>query len=205
MVRRQLAARGISDRRVLAALATVPREHFVPEHLLDQACADLPLPSAHGQTISQPFIVALMTQEAALTRRSRVLEVGTGTGYHAAVLANLADHVWTVERVPELSVAAQRRLSEIGVDNVTLIVGDGAEGHEAAAPYDAIVVAAAAPAPPAPLVRQLTPGGRLIIPVGDRAEQRLMVYRRHGDGLEARDAGPCRFVPLVSPHAFDPE
>src|SRR6267378_1657375 len=126
MVRRQLASRGISDRRVLAALATVPREHFVPEHLMDQACADAALPAAHGQTISQPFIVALMTQEAGLTRRSRVLEIGTGTGYHAAVLANLSHHVWTVERVPELSAAAARRLEEIGVRNVTLVVGDGA-------------------------------------------------------------------------------
>lgn len=205
MVRRQLAARGISDRRVLAALATIPREHFVPEHLLDQACADLPLPSAHGQTISQPYIVALMTQEAALTRRSRVLEVGTGTGYHAAVLANLAGHVWTVERVAELSAAAKRRLSEIGVENVTLVVGDGAEGHAPGAPYDAIVVAAAAPSPPDPLIRQLAAQGRLIIPVGNRVEQHLMVYRRREDGLESRNAGPCRFVPLVSPLAFGAE
>lgn len=205
MVRRQLAARGISDRRVLAALATIPREHFVPEHLMDQACADLPLPSAYGQTISQPYIVALMTQEAALTRHSQVLEVGTGTGYHAAVLANLAGHVWTIERVPELSAAAKRRLSEIGVGNVTVVVGDGAEGYPPAGPYDAIVVAAAAPRPPDPLVHQLAIGGRLIIPVGDRVEQRLMEYRRRGDGLDARDHGPCRFVPLVSTHAFDPE
>src|SRR6267378_1869624 len=123
MVRRQLASRGISDRRVLAALATVPREHFVPEHLMDQACADAALPAAHGQSISQPFIVALMTQEAALTRRSRVLE--------------------------------------IGVRNVTLVVGDGARGYTPAAPYDAIVVAAAAPSPPPALVEQLGPGGRL--------------------------------------------
>lgn len=202
MVRRQLAARGISDRRVLAALATVPREHFVPEHLLDQACADLPLPAAHGQTISQPYIVALMTQVAGLNRRSRVLEIGTGTGYHAAVLANLGQHVWTVERVPELSAAAGLRLAEIGVRNVTLVVGDGALGHAPAAPYDAIVVAAAAPAAPPALLDQLAPGGRLVIPVGDRYEQRLMVYRRSANGFESTDTGPCRFVPLISPDAF---
>lgn len=206
MVRRQLAARGISDRRVLAALATIPREHFVPEHLLDQACADLPLPSAHGQTISQPYIVALMTQEAALTRRSRVLDIGTGTGYHAAVLANVAGQVWSVERVPELLAAARHRLADIGVKNVTLVQGDGAQGYPPAAPYDAIVVAAAAPWPPPALVQQLLPGGRLVIPVGDLVEQHLMVYRRRGDGgLDARDTGPCRFVPLVSPDAFGPE
>jgi len=206
MVRRQLAARGIADKRVLAALATVPREHFVPEHLMDQACADAPLPSGHGQTISQPYIVALMTQEAALTRRSHVLEVGTGTGYHTAVLANVGGHVWSVERVPELAAAARRRLAEIGVQNVTLVEGDGAQGYPAAAPYDAIVVAAAAPFPPPALARQLLPGGRLVIPIGHLAEQRLMVYRRRIDGgLDAKDTGPCRFVPLLSPDAFRPE
>lgn len=206
MVSRQLAARGISDKRVLAALATVPREHFVPEHLMDQACADAPLPSAHGQTISQPYIVALMTQEAALDRRSRVLDIGTGTGYHAAVLANLARHVWSVERVPELALAARRRLQEIGVQDVTVVEGDGAQGYPPAAPYDAIVVAAAAPFPPPALIRQLRPNGRLVIPIGDLVEQRLMTYRPRPDGqLESRDNGPCRFVPLVSPDAFRPE
>jgi len=205
MVRRQLAARGISDRRVLATLATVPREHFVPEHLLDQACDDLPLPAAHGQTISQPYIVAFMTVHAALTRRSRVLEIGTGTGYHAAILARLAGHVWSVERVPELSVAAGRRLGEIGVRNVTLVVGDGALGHAPEAPYDAIIVAAASPKAPPALLEQVAPGGRLVIPVGDRAEQRLMVYHRTGDGFETEDTGPCRFVPLISPDAFSAE
>ena len=199
---RQLEARGITDRRVLATLATIPREHFVPEHLMDQACADAALPTAHGQSISQPFIVALMTQEAGVSRKSRVLDVGTGTGYHAAILARLAGHVWTIERVPQLSAAAARRLAEVGIRNFTPIVGDGARGHATAAPYDAILVAAAAPAPPQALIDQLGPSGRLVIPVGDLAEQELMIYQRRGGRLESRTAGPCRFVPLLSPDAF---
>jgi protein-L-isoaspartate(D-aspartate) O-methyltransferase len=205
MVRRQIAARGITDRRVLAALASVPREHFVPEHLLDQACTDTPLPAGHGQTISQPFMVALMTTEARLGRRSRVLEIGTGTGYHAAVLARIAGHVWTLERVPQLSTAAQRRLTELEIANVTCLVGDGAQGYPAEAPYDAIVVAAAAPVVPPLLLRQLAPGGRLVIPVGDRIEQRLLVYQATDAGYRVHDAGPCRFVPLLSPDAFRAE
>jgi protein-L-isoaspartate(D-aspartate) O-methyltransferase len=202
MVRSQIASRGVSNTRVLAALAAVPREEFVPEHLLDQACADLALPSALGQTISQPYIVALMTAEAGLTRRSRVLEIGTGTGYHAAVLAHIAGHVWTVERLPQLSAAAGRRLRHLGVRNVSCLVGDGARGHPDRAPYDAIVVAAAAPAPPRALLAQLAPGARLVIPIGDRAGQRLTVYQATGGEPRARDLGPCRFVPLLSPDAF---
>jgi protein-L-isoaspartate(D-aspartate) O-methyltransferase len=197
MVRRQIASRGITDRRVLAAMAAVPREEFVPEHLLDQACADVPLPSGHGQTISQPFIVALMTAEARLDRHSRVLEIGTGTGYHAAVMAHIAHAVWTIERVPELSAAARRRLDALGVRNVTCVAGDGARGYPEQAPYDAIVVAAAAAAVPPALPDQLAPHGRLVIPIGDRVEQRLMVYQRDGAELRARDLGPCRFVPLL--------
>jgi protein-L-isoaspartate(D-aspartate) O-methyltransferase len=206
MVREQLAARGITDVRVLAAMAAVPRECFVPPHLKDRAYEDQPLPAGSGQTISQPFMVALMTQEAGLTRRTRVLEVGTGTGYHTAVLAKIAAHVWSLERLPELSRAAQRRLEQLGVRNVDLLIGDGAVGYPEAAPYGAIVVAAAAPAPPPRLLNQVDLGGRLVIPIGDRALQDLMVYERTPLGFRERNAGPCRFVPLVSPAAFsDPE
>jgi protein-L-isoaspartate(D-aspartate) O-methyltransferase len=203
MVRRQLRVRGIRDSRVLAAMAWVPRELFVAPELQHQAYDDMPLRASHGQTISQPYIVALMTAEARLTRRSRVLEIGTGTGYHTAVLANLAHAVWSVERHAEMSEEAGGRLAGLGITNVMLVVGDGAQGYAPAAPYQAIVVTAAAPAPPARLLNQLDLGGRLVIPVGDIANQDLMIYERTPAGFDARSAGPCRFVPLVSPAAFD--
>jgi protein-L-isoaspartate(D-aspartate) O-methyltransferase len=202
MIRRQLVTRGIKDRRVLAAMATVPRERFVPLHLYDRAYDDSPLPVGYDQTISQPYIVALMTQEARLTRRSAVLEVGTGTGYHTAILAMIARHVWSVERLSGLSHDAARRLEMLAIRNVTLAIGDGALGNPEQAPYDAIVVAAAAPNPPAPLLEQLAAGGRMVIPIGDLALQELVVVERTETGYRRRNAGPCRFVPLVSSEAF---
>jgi len=171
--------------------------------LASQAYDDVPLPATHGQTISQPYIVALMTAEAHLTRHSQVLEIGTGTGYHAAVLANLARSVWTVERVPEMVREAAGRLARLGLTNVTCLVGDGGLGHAPAAPYHAIVVAAAVPAPPPRLLNQLDLWGRLVIPVGDRSLQELMVYQRTPTGFDARSAGACRFVPLLSPAGFE--
>ncbi len=203
MVRRHLLARGIRDRRVLAAMAWAPRELFVAPSLAHQAYEDAPLPATHGQTISQPYIVALMTAEAHLTRRSRVLEIGTGTGYHTALLAKLAQTVWTVERVPEMSRDAAARLARLCLTNVVFLVGDGAEGYAPATPYHAIIVSAAAPAPPPRLLNQLDLWGRLIIPVGDLNLQELMVYQRTPNGFDIHGAGPCRFVPLVSPQAFD--
>jgi protein-L-isoaspartate(D-aspartate) O-methyltransferase len=203
MVRQQLMARGIGDRRVLAAMASVPRHQFVPEHLFHQAYDDGPLPIGHEQTISQPFIVALMTLEAKVDRRSRVLDIGTGTGYQAAVLAKIASHVWTMERLVELACEAESRLQSLGIANVSVAVGDGAVGLSEQAPYDAIVVAAAAPHPPPRLLDQLAPGGRLVIPIGNRALQELTVIERRTDGLHTRLAGGCRFVPLVSPEAFE--
>ena len=202
MVRKDLVGRGISDKRVLAAMASVRREYFVPDTTKHLAYADQPLPIGCEQTISQPYIVALMTEEAHITRHSNVLEVGTGTGYHTAVIADIARHVWSVERIAVLSDEARLRLEEIGVENVTLIVGDGAQGHLAAAPFDAIIVAAAAPNSPKPLLGQLAIGGRLVIPVGDRAIQTLYSVERTSDGLVNHTAGSCRFVPLVSPQAF---
>jgi protein-L-isoaspartate(D-aspartate) O-methyltransferase len=197
MVRRHLAARGILDRRVLAVMARLPRERFLPPDLRDQAYADSPLPIGYDQTISQPYMVALMTQEARLTRRSTVLEVGTGTGYHTAVLAHLGRHVWSMERIEPLSRRAARALQALGVRNATLLVGDGARGYPPAAPYDAIVVAAAAPAAPAALLEQLAVGGRLVIPLGDPTLQQLTVLERTAIGFRERTAGSCRFVPLV--------
>ena len=202
MVRRQLAARDITDRRVLAVLASVPRDRFVPPHLVEQAYDDGPLPIDCDQTISQPYIVAQMVQAARVGRHSRVLDVGTGSGYQAAILARLAWHVWSVERHETLSQQAARRLDALGLDNVTFVVGDGARGYLEAAPYDAIVVAAAAPRPPAPLLGQLAVQGRLVIPVGDRTLQDLTIVARTERGYETSTAGACRFVPLVSEHAF---
>jgi protein-L-isoaspartate(D-aspartate) O-methyltransferase len=202
MVRRQLAARDITDRRVLAAMAAIPRDAFVPEHLRLHAFDDGPLPIGFDQTISQPYIVALMTQASGVSRRSRVLDVGTGSGYQAAILAKIAAHVWSIERLAALSNAARRRLSELGLANVSFLIGDGACGHPEAAPYDAIVVAAAAPIPPPALLEQLAPGGRLVLPIGDRALQDLTIIERVDDNFRTTHAGACRFVPLVSDEAF---
>ncbi len=203
MVRRQLAERGITDRRVLAAMRAIPREQFVPADLIHDAYGDHPLRIGAGQTISQPYIVALMTEAAHLTRRSRVLEIGAGSGYHAAVLARLAAAVWTIDRLPDLARQARQRLATLGAANVAVLIGDGALGYPPAAPYDAILVAAAAPRPPAPLLRQLAPGGRLVIPVGARDVQQLTVYERTAQGTVAHDLCACCFVPLVSREAFD--
>jgi len=202
MLRRHLAGRDITDRRVLTAMRAVPREAFVPDHLRAHAYDDGPLPIGYDQTISQPYIVALMSQNARVTRRARVLDVGTGSGYQAAILARLARHVWSIERVEALSGTAAERLHRLGIDNVTFVVGDGARGYAAAGPYDAIVVAAASPGVPRPLVEQLAVGGRLVIPVGDRALQDLTVLERTPTGYRTTRAGACRFVPLVSDEAF---
>lgn len=202
MVRRDIANRGVDNRRILAAMASVPREKFVPESLQARAYADVPLPIGEGQTISQPYMVALMTQATNVTRTSRVLEIGTGSGYQTAIIAKLALHVWSVERLNQLFEAAAARLKDLGITNVSLIHGDGTFGYPEAAPYNAILVTAAAPSVPPPLFDQLAVGGTLVIPVGDRETQRLSIYRRTEDGIERHQAASCRFVPLVSPQAF---
>lgn len=203
MVRHQLAARDITDRRVLASMAAVPRDRFVPEAVRAHAFDDGPLPIGHDQTISQPYIVALMTQAAQVTRRSKVLDVGTGSGYQAAVLAKLAHHVWSIERVPVLAREAEDRLATLGLHNVTVVVGDGAQGFPNAQPYDAIIVAAASPRAPPRLLEQLAIGGRLVIPIGDRSLQDLTILERADHGYHTTRAGACRFVPLVSEDAFE--
>ncbi len=202
MVRRQLASRDITDARVLATMASVPRERFVPPHLHRHAYDDGPLAIGHGQTISQPYVVALMTQAAHVDRHARVLEIGTGSGYQTAILSKLASHVWTIERVHELTEHAQLTLRDLDLHNVTFIEGDGAQGCPTAAPFNAIIVAAAAPHPPPSLLGQLATGGRLVIPVGDRDLQILTVYHRTESGISQKTAGTCRFVPLVSRDAF---
>ncbi len=182
---------------MLAAVAAVPRDRFVPPELRERAWANEPLPIAAGQMISQPLVVARMCELLELWEEEHVLDVGTGSGYHAAVLAHLARHVWSIERHPELSRQAAANLAAAGVHNVTLVVGDGALGHPEAGPFQAINVAAAAPGaiPPA-LEAQLDEGGRLVAPVQD-GDQRLVRVRRRGDGFERRELDPVRFVPLI--------
>jgi protein-L-isoaspartate(D-aspartate) O-methyltransferase len=191
-------ARGLHDERVLAAMERVPRERFVPEALQRQAHGDHPLPIGAGQTISQPYIVALMAEAAELGPDDRVLEIGTGSGYGAAVLAELAAEVWTIERHGELVGSARATLERLAYGNVHVLEGDGTLGHGDAAPYDAIVVTAGASEIPAPLLEQLADGGRLIMPVGEHSEaQRLLRVRRNGEALLHEDLGGVRFVPLV--------
>lgn len=199
MVRRHIKGRGISDPRVLEAMAAVPREAFVGAVQARRAYADGPLPIGEGQTISQPYVVAWMAEAAEVGPGDRVLEVGTGSGYAAAVLGRLADAVYTVERHAVLARAAAGRLRELGCDNVRVRHGDGNEGWSEHAPYDAIVVAAAGPHVPGALRAQLRKGGRLIIPIGGRwATQRLIRERRGESGEFTREElGAVRFVPLV--------
>jgi len=193
---------GVADPRVLAAVAKVPRHRFVPEAALPFAYADGPLSIGHGQTISQPYMVAAMTEALALTGGERVLEVGTGSGYQCAVLAELASHVVTIERVPELSARAGAVLRELGYDNVTRVVGDGTLGVPEHAPYDAIVVTAGAPATPGPLLAQLAEGGRLVIPEGGRGIQTLTRYTRVRGRTRAERLMECMFVPLIGTHGW---
>ena len=205
MVASQLARRGIRDRRVLAAMARVPREWFLPPHAAREAYEDTPLPIGNGQTISQPYVVALMTRALAPRRGDCVLEVGTGSGYQTAILAHLTRRVFTIERLPDLLVEAEERLRRLRVSNVETRLADGARGWPEAAPFQGIIVTAAAPRVPAPLLEQLAVGGRLAIPVGDRSSQELLIYERARGGIEERSAGEVRFVPLISQLAFAEE
>lgn len=198
MVSRDIAPRGVHDPRVLDAIAVVPRERFVPDDLAEHAYDDGPLPIGEGQTISQPFIVALMAQAADLRPGDRVLEIGTGSGYGAAVLSRLAAAVWSVERRAPLAARARRTLRDLGYGNVEVVVGDGTLGWPDAAPYDAVVVTAGAPTVPDALVDQLAPGGRLVIPVGTASDrQELLRVRATASGTSREELGSVRFVPLV--------
>lgn len=196
MVHEQIFRRGIRDPRVLEAMTAVPRHLFVPEHLMEFAYDDGPLPIGHRQTISQPYIVALMTSLLKLEGSERVLEVGTGSGYQAAVLSRLASEVHTIEQHPELVEASRQHLEQLDIDNVFIHVGDGSLGWEPNAPYQGILVTAAAPDPPPHLLEQLADGSRLVIPVGGRRGQWLQVWRRRGTDFEVRSYGAVAFVPL---------
>jgi len=202
MVDEQLARRGITDRRVLEAMGRVPREIFVPEHVRVHAYDDGALPIGHGQTISQPYIVASICQLLELEGDERVLDVGTGSGYQAAVLAELAQEVVTIERIPELADRARAALAAAGYPEVEVVVGDGSLGVPARAPFAAIAVAAAAPEAPQALYAQLAVGGRLVLPRGTRWGQDLVQVVKTPEGAVERSAVPCRFVPLVGHEGF---
>ena len=206
MVAEQLEARGISDRAVLAAMGSLPRERFVPSELAEHAYEDRALTIGGGQTISQPYIVARMTEALELTQWSTpgapLLDVGTGSGYQAAVLATVGARVVSIERDGQLAVAAARRLASLGIGGVEVVEGDGSEGWPTGAPYAGIVVGAAAPDVPPPLEEQLAEGGHLVIPIGTRARQDLVVVTRSAGRLSRRVLEPCVFVPLVGRWGF---
>jgi protein-L-isoaspartate(D-aspartate) O-methyltransferase len=202
MVERQLRRRGITDERVLAAMTRVPRELFVPERLAARAYDDGALPIGHRQTISQPFVVATICSLLSLEGYERVLDVGTGSGYQAAVLAELAEEVVTIERIAPLADEARARLAAAGYANVEVRVGDGSLGVPEHAPFDGIAVAAAAPVVPPALYAQLAEGGRLVLPRGSRWGQELVLVVRGPDGPVERTSIPCRFVPLLGYEGF---
>ncbi|HFC98501.1 MAG TPA: protein-L-isoaspartate(D-aspartate) O-methyltransferase [Thermosulfurimonas dismutans] len=202
MVAQQIAARGITDQRVLEAMRKVPRHLFVEEALRDQAYADYPLPIGEGQTISQPYIVALMTEALELKGEEKVLEVGTGSGYQTAILAELARWVYSIERHSRLLERARRVLEALGYRNIFLRVGDGTKGWPEAAPFEAIIVTAAGPKVPEPLLEQLAEGGRLVMPVGDEYSQYLVKVVKRGGTFHRQVLEPVRFVKLVGEYGF---
>ena len=205
MVTTQIEARGIRDQRVLEAMRKVPRHLFVSEALQDQSHGDFPLPIGEGQTISQPYIVAEMTQALELTKDDSVLEIGTGSGYQTAILAELAYRVYTIERVRKLFIAVRKTLDQLEYHNVVAKCSDGTLGWPEESPFDAIIVTAGAPKVPEALVEQLKVGGRLVIPVGNRFSQSLLKIVKHEDAIDQLDLGGCRFVKLVGNHGWKEE
>jgi protein-L-isoaspartate(D-aspartate) O-methyltransferase len=204
MVEEQLRRRGIRDERVLTAMAKVPRDAFVAAEDAPNAYGDSPLPIGAGQTISQPYIVAAMLETLELRPQDRVLEVGTGTGYEAAILGELTAEVWTIERQPELAETARALLQRLGYANVHVVQGDGSRGLPDQASFDKILVAAAAPRIPEMLIEQLADGGKMIVPVGTRQEQQLQLIRKTSDQVTVTPRDLCRFVPLVGEQGWEP-
>lgn len=193
----------IKDERVLDVMGTIPRHFFVPDAMKFQAYKDNALPIAANQTISQPFIVAKMTELLELTPQSRVLEIGAGSGYQTVILAQLASKIYAVERVEVLAATAQKRLNQLNIKNVTLKCADGTNGWKMYSPYDSIIVAAGSPVLPEPLLSQLNIGGRLVIPIGEEPKsQKLFRFTRTSDGYETEDFGACSFVPLIGEHGW---
>jgi protein-L-isoaspartate(D-aspartate) O-methyltransferase len=203
MVERQLRARGIRSQAVLEAMGQVPRERFVPPGRQHLAYRDQAVPHSRGQTVSQPYMVAVMTEALRLRPQDRVLEIGTGSGYQTAVLCQLASEVYTVERIAALAAEAREILLELGCANTRFLVGDGTLGWPEAAPFDAILVTAGAPAVPASLKAQLAEGGRLVVPVGDRFVQELMRVTRRGESFQEVELLSCRFVPLIGAEGWE--
>ena len=202
MVEYQIAARGVSDERVLSVMREIPRHLFVPEPYRSAAYQDSPLPIGQGQTISQPYIVARMTELLEISAGNRVLEIGTGSGYQAAILGKLAGEVITLERIPEVAENARKNLEKLGISNVQVMIGDGTEGYPERAPYDAVLVTASTPEVPRPLMDQLADGGRLVAPVGSRDLQELVRLVRKGDQFNRESYGGVVFVPLLGKYGW---
>jgi protein-L-isoaspartate(D-aspartate) O-methyltransferase len=202
MVDEQIVGRGVRDERVLAAMRKVPRHEFLPEAFRSIAYADNALPIGEGQTMSQPYMVALMTELLGLTGGERVLEIGTGSGYQAAVLAELCSKVYTVERIKTIAEKARSTLDRLGCRNVAIKVYDGTYGWKEMAPFDAVMVTAGAPEIPAPLIEQLKDGGRMVIPVGERYGQSLLKVIKTAEGTVIQRSIPCVFVPLIGNHGW---
>jgi protein-L-isoaspartate(D-aspartate) O-methyltransferase len=202
MVESQIIPRGIRDERVIDAMLTVPRERFVEEGLKEQAYGDYPLPIGEGQTISQPYIVALMTESLALEGHERVLEIGTGSGYQTSILALLAEKVYSIERITAIASRARKLFDEAHCSNVVIRIGDGTDGWPEEAPFEAIIVTAASPEVPDTLLKQLSEGGRMVIPVGSEFEQTLLKVTRRGGRFIKESMGGCRFVKLIGRHGW---
>ncbi len=202
MVEEQLVPRGIKEPLVLNAFRKVPREKFVSTEQSNEAYDDFPLPIGEEQTISQPYIAALMTETLGLKGREKVLEIGTGSGYQTAIIAEIVKNVYTIERIISLAQRAKKTLKESGYTNIKIKIGDGTEGWKEFSPYDAIIVTAAAPKLPQPLIKQLNDGGRLIIPLGNLYSQELILHEKKGGRLMRRNFGGCRFVPLQGEHGW---
>jgi protein-L-isoaspartate(D-aspartate) O-methyltransferase len=205
MVKNQLAPRGIKDERVLQVMGKIPRHLFIEETLAGEAYNDHPVPIGEKQTISQPYIVALMTEALELEGNENTLEIGTGSGYQTAILAELSSKVYTIERIKSLLVKARKILAQLGYNNILFNAFDGTMGWSEYAPFDAIMVTAGAPSPPKPLIDQLADNGRMIIPVGDRYTQELIKIVRKGKSLEQKSLGGCRFVNLIGIHGWQDE
>ncbi len=203
MVEKQIKSRGITDPKILAAFRKVPRHLFVSEALMDQAYGDFPLPIGEQQTISQPFIVAEMTQALQLDKDDRVLEIGTGSGYQAAILAEITFRVYTIERIRSLLIKARGLFDKLRYHNIVTKYSDGTTGWTDESPFDAIIVTAGAPEIPEVLVEQLAMGGRMVLPVGDQYSQKLIMLYKNKDGIHETNLGRCRFVKLVGEHGWE--